>query len=429
MARWDRKYNPSVLVQELEKSRSINSEGKAQFGGFGIMTISPKLEAMLSMNPEITLEDKHEIVQQSIFNVGNSGALSPKAILAEINRFERDYSSSCEQNYILATSLSVNKDFHKLPNVQIDKNRITFSASLPKSFAKAIGNHQSINFHMRKKLPFNYLIARVSVRAKSIYWAVEKALVSLNIFRGILNFVINYGHQTFSFGVTNRKPINQILLGPIHTLHKPNGEIAIQDLFWYEEGYQEAFHPYHNNTIVNNVKQFDWIIKSVYEIRKNIQKSKIIEELQNAILLYNDALDSYNYEVTYIKLWAVLELLTATERGENHEVTIRRAAFIFNNPRQEKMHLDLLRNFRNNLVHRGYMNAKLEIFVYDLKLYVEKLLRFLIFNQSRFESFSDVGYLLDRNTEADKLDKSSKLINFAKKLNKSRNPSKRLGTS
>jgi hypothetical protein len=87
MARWDRKYNPSVLVQELEKSRSINSEGKAQFGGFGIMTISPKLEAMLSMNPEITLEDKHEIVQQSIFNVGNSGALSPKAILAEINRF------------------------------------------------------------------------------------------------------------------------------------------------------------------------------------------------------------------------------------------------------------------------------------------------------------------------------------------------------
>src|SRR4030065_2334614 len=148
MARWDKRYNPSILVQELEKSRSINSEGKAQFGGFGIMTISPKLEAMICMNPEITLEDKREIVQQSIFNVGNSGVLSPKAILTEINRFERDYSSSCEQNYILATSLSVDKYFHKLPNVRIDENRITFSASLPKSFAKEIDNHRSINFHV-----------------------------------------------------------------------------------------------------------------------------------------------------------------------------------------------------------------------------------------------------------------------------------------
>jgi len=429
MAQWGKKYNPSILVQALEKSRSINNEGKVQFGGFGIMTISPKLEAMICMNSEITLEDKHEIVQQSIFNVGNSGVLSPEAILAEINKLEKDYLSSREQNYILATSLSVNKDYHKLPNIRIDKNRITFSASLPKSFIKAIGNQQSISFHMRKKLPFNYLCARVAVNAKSIYWAVEKALGALNIFRGILNFVINYGQQTFSFGVTNRKPINQILLGPIHTLHKPNGEVAIQDFFWYEEEYQESLQPYHNNTVVNNVRQFDWIIKSVYEIRKNIQKSKIREELQNAILLYNDALDSYNYEVSYIKLWAALELLTATGQDDSHKVTIRRAAFIFNDPDQEKMHLELLRNFRNNLVHRGYMNAKLEIFVYDLKLHVEQLLRFLIFNQSRFESFGDVGYLLDRNIEPDKLDKNSELINFAKKINNSRNPNKLFGIS
>jgi hypothetical protein len=424
MAQWDKKYNPSILVQRLEKSRSINSEGRAQFSGFGIKTISSRLEAMIRISPEITLEDKHEIVLQSIFNVANSGVLSPEAILVETNRLEKDYLSSREQNYILATSLSVNKDCHKLPNIQIDKNRITFSASLPKSFVKAIGNQQFIGFYMKGKLPSNYLCARIAVRAKSIYWAVEKALSSLNIFRGILNFVINYGQQTFSFGIANRIPINKILLGPIRTLHKPNGEVAVKDLFWYEEEYQESLQPYYNNTVVNNVRQFDRIIKSVYEIRKNIQKSKIKEGLQNAILLYNDALDSYNYEVSYIKLWAVLELLTATGQDDNHKVTIRRAAFIFNDPEQEKMHLELLRNFRNNLVHRGYMNAKLEIFVYDLKLYVEKLLRFLIFNQFRFESFSDVGYLLDRNIEPDKLDKNSKLINFAKKLNKSRNPNK-----
>ena len=425
MAQWDRRYNPSILVQELEKSRSINSEGRAQFGGFGIMTISPKLEAMICINPEITLEDKHEIVQQSIFNVANSGVLLPEAILVEINRLEKDYLSSRKHNYIIATSLSIDKYRHKLSNLQIDNNKITFSVSLPKSFVKAIKDQQSvISFTVEKKLPSNYLQARIFVRAKSVYWAVETALDSLNFFRGMLNYVINYGQQTFSFGVANRKPINKILLGPIHTLHKPNGEIAVKDIHWFEEEYQESLQPYYDNSIVNSVAQFDRIIKTVYEIRKNIQKSKIKEELRNAILLYNNALDSYNYEVSYIKLWAALELLTATGQDDNHKVTIRRAAFIFNNPEQEKMHLELLRNFRNNLVHRGYMNAKLEIFVYDLKLYVEKLLRFLIFNQSRFESFSDVGYFLDRNIEPDKLDQNSKLINFAKKINKSRNPNK-----
>jgi hypothetical protein len=425
MAQWDRKYNPSILVQGLEKSRSINSEGRTQFSGFGIMTISPKLEAMICMNSEITLEDKHGIVQQSIFNAGNRGTLSLETILAEINKLERGYLSSQEHNYIIATSLSIDKNRHKFSNLKIGNNKITFSASLPKSFVKAINNQQSvISFTIKKKLPSNYLQARISVRAKSVCWAVETALDSLNFFRGMLNYVINYGQQTFSFGEANRKPINKILLGPIHTLHKPNGEIAVKDIHWFEEEYQEPLQPYYDTSIVNSVAQFDRIIKAVNKIRINVQKSKIKEELQNAILLYNNALDSYNYEVSYIKLWAALELLTATGQDDNHKVTIRRAAFIFNNPEQERMHLELLRNFRNNLVHRGYMNAKLEIFVYDLKLYVEKLLRFLIFNQSRFESFSDIGYLLDRNIEPDRLDKDSKLINFARKLNKSRNPNK-----
>jgi len=417
MAQWNKKYNPVPLIQELEKSRSINDEGKAQFGGFGIMTASPKLEAMIRLNPEITLEDKHGIVQQSIFNVGRKGRLSSNAILGEIKKLEKEYLSSRQQNYILATSLSVHSYYHTLPNVQIDNNRITFSKSLPKSFVKVISNQQHINFFTReKKLPSKYLCVRIAVRAKSTHQATEKALSSLNVFRGMLNYCVNYGQQSFSFGGMSRKPINKILLGPIHTLHKPNGKMAVDDLFWFEEGYRQPLRPYHNNTI----GQFDKILKLIREIRKNIQKTKIREKLQDAILLYNDALDTYNYEISYIKLWAVLELLTATGQDDNHKVTIRRTAFIFNDPEGEKVHLELLRNFRNELVHRGYMNAKLELFVYDLKLYVEKLLRFLIFNNSKFRSFGDVGYLLDRSTNFEELNKKAGLVKLAQNLNKQR---------
>jgi len=260
----------------------------------------------------------------------------------------------------------------------------------------------------------------ISVRAKSLNKAVENALDSLNFFRGILNFIINFGVQTFSFGGANQKPINRILLGPTHTLHKPNGEIAVKDGYWFEREYREPIQLYYETSVVNSIPKFESIIKNVSKIQKILKKSKMREELQNAILLYNNALDSYDYESSYIKLWAVLELLTATGQDDNHKVTIRRAAHIFRNPEREKTSLELLRNFRNNLVHRGYITGKLEIFLYNLKLYVEMLLRFLIFNQSRFENFNDVGYLLDKSLDLDKLNKESKLINYAKKINKAR---------
>jgi hypothetical protein len=290
MAEWNKQHNPVSLIRELEKTRSINPEGNVQFGGFGIMTASPKLEAMIAINPEITLEDKHGIVQQSIFNAGRKGKLSPMAILAEITKLEKEYLSSRLQHYVLASSISIDNYYHKLPNLQINKNRITFTRNFPKDFAKAIRNDSHIDFFSRiRSLPSKYLCTRIAVRAKSVHQAVNKALLSLNLYRGILNFRINYGQQSFSFGGTSQKPINKILLGPIHTLHKPNGKMAINDLFWFEPEYREPLQPYHNNI----VGEFDKILKFVEEIRRIIPKSKISEKLQDAILLYNDALDSY----------------------------------------------------------------------------------------------------------------------------------------
>ena len=66
------------------------------------------------------------------------------------------------------------------------------------------------------------------------------------------------------------------------------------------------------------------------------------------------------------------------------------------------------------------MDAKLEIYVYDLKMYVEKLLQFLIFNHFRFDSFGDVAYLLDRGHNINNLNTKVRLINFAQKINKQR---------
>ena len=161
-------------------------------------------------------------------------------------------------------------------------------------------------------------------------------------------------------------------------------------------------------------------MKSVSEIRRYIENGPLKEELKNALMLYNDALDCSNYEIAYIKLWSALELLTGTEPGDSYDKTIKRAAFIYQDLETHKASLGLLRQFRNNLVHRGHMNAKLEIFVYDLKLYVEQMFRFIVYSHSKFGSFSDIGYFLDCVTDLKELDRQRNLLNLARDFNKKR---------
>jgi len=152
MAQWNKNFNPSVLIQELEKARSINNEGKPQFSGFIMMTIPPKLEEMICMHSDITREDKHGIIMQSISNAGHD-TLTPETILKEINQLEREHLSSSEQNYVVATSLSFDGNRHKLPNLQINGNKIIFAKSLPKKFAEAIKELETIiYFNINKKL-------------------------------------------------------------------------------------------------------------------------------------------------------------------------------------------------------------------------------------------------------------------------------------
>ena len=215
MAKWEKKCKPDPLIKNLKESCSVNNEGNVQFSGFAIMADAPKLEAMIHLNQEITLEDKHGIVQQAIFNMGRKNNLSSKTILmTEIKKLEREFLASPQQNYVLSTSISLNSFHHMLPNMQINKNRITFTTCLPRSFTRSIREQDRVaSFLSGKKLPSQYLRARIAVRAKGIHQATEVALSSLNFFRALLNYRLNFGQQSFSFGGTSRKPINKILLG------------------------------------------------------------------------------------------------------------------------------------------------------------------------------------------------------------------------
>jgi len=412
MAKWKDKSNPDPFIKKMEMTRSIKDDGNVQFSGNYIMTVPAHLENITELNPLITQEDKHIIVWSAIRNAGKRGVLTSNSVLDEIQKLEKEYLSTKEQKFILISTLSLNSRNHVLPNLKIDCGQITFSPKTAEKYIKHIEANRDILWHIgENKIPNNYTWVMVTVLAKSIYSASEKALRSLSLYRGMLNYLINYGWRSYSSG-NKPKPINKIRFGPIHTLHKPNGKL-VDDIFWFEEECFELAKAYDDNT----VGHFDKIMTYFFEDRKQLSISKIKDVLENAVLLYNSALDSYSFDTSFIKLWATLELLTGTTSHDNYDITVKRTAFIFKDNESIKAHLNILRDCRNNLVHKGYMEGKKEILLYDLKLYVEHLINFLLWRVKGLSNFEEYKQLLDSSTDKNALFQNKKDIEKKLKIN------------
>ena len=416
MAKWKKKYKHDGIMSKIEGERSLDKDGKVQFTGLQMLSVPNKLAAMIDFHPEITsLEVQAGIIRDAIWATGLS-TLTPKSILDEVNKSEKRRLAVKEKRYILATQVSIERFRHVIPSVHINDSRLTFTKSLPKTFAKAINdNHQMQNFCTKNGCPRNYTNVRISVYAKDIFKATEKALVSINLYRGLLNLALNFGQFSYSYGA-DRRPINKILLGPLHSLHEIDGKMATNGLFWYEEEYRKPLKAYQETSS----GLFNKILNLANGLRKELKKSKINKSLNDALLMYNEALDSYNYEVSYIKLWAALEILTGKLIDEYQEKVVKRAAFIFKDSSEVENEIRMLKDYRNSLAHKGFMNAKLEILVYELKVYVEYLFRFLVYNSKSFQNYDDVRLFLDSARNNSEISRRKRILEFAKEINNQR---------
>lgn len=113
--------------------------------------------------------------------------------------------------------------------------------------------------------------------------------------------------------------------------------------------------------------------------------------------------------------YGALELLTATKNA-SYAVTIRRAAFMFEERDYSFQFLSYLREYRNNSVHAGSESDEIEALLYQLKRYVEALLAFHVTNKFNCASMEDASKFMDLPSSKRLLDEEIKKLKFAKKF-------------
>jgi hypothetical protein len=210
--------------------------------------------------------------------------------------------------------------------------------------------------------------------------------VALDLLRGIWNLAITF--RRFRKSIPTRGPVNDIVLGPVQTLHQPNGTPA-GNVYWYQPSYRQAVRPADLSGKMQGLRSFE------LRVRSRLRGAKDGELLSRALVRYARAQDEPDLENVFLSLWSLLETLTDTLKT-SYDYTIRRAAFLWKDQGLALQELRHLRLWRNRTVHRGESSEERETHVYQLKMYVDALLAFLLLDpNNRNKAFSEIAQFLD----------------------------------
>ena len=393
-ANWKEGFDPNLLAQRIEKIKTRNRAGQVAFKALHFEEYAIVLGSMVTLNDEIPEVEGRKIVQGAISAVAKRGRISPTPLLKELSQREQVYLRRPREEFILATSLSIRYSKLLKPITRFGCT-IRFHDRLPSKIDQSEVLDTAYK-RLRGEPPKGYASVIVGTHARSAYDAVESAFKTLDLVRGIWNLFYNE-FSDLRMSYARPKPVNPVLLGPVHTLHRPNGELAT-DTVWYQPEYQEPVRAKDLRPKWRELQRYTRIVE------KGLNKIKYREEVEEAFRRYAQALDTWDLNSAYIKLWGLLEYLTGTLHA-SYKTTVRRGAFLWKDRYLHRELLNHLKDYRNRAVHSGKEPQGVEALVYQLKRHVETLLEFHIVAGRDFSNFAEAAEFLDLPWELSTLKK------------------------
>ncbi len=385
-ANWNSKYDPHLLAERIESCCQRSGNGQVGFG-MEHSDYEPVLRSSLILSDEIPESETGGIVWKGIFAAARRGKITADSLKIEIGRAERSFLNLPLTRFVVVTHLSLAPATSLTRRPKKDSIISIGGLRHGKFDPSEIMDHARTLFST--DLPTNYPSTRISLKARTPGEAAIKALNDLEFLRGLWNFRLNKGNfRTTHAG--RRKPVNQIFLGPVHTIHKTDGSLATQQ-FFYDQAY---------SGIVNapNTQSFERALEFEKRTINKLNKSKYPETLVKAIQRYGRALDDTDFGAAFLRLWSILELLTQTTNA-SYDLTIKRCSFIYDDRAFNKLLLEHLRTHRNQHVHFANDSSQIETLLYQLKQRVEDLFIFHLNTYKWFESFEEAIHFLDLPSE------------------------------
>lgn len=341
--------------------------------------------------PDVSDSGRQRIIRDALFSFRPEERITKGTLLSAVARHESIYIAAPSERYVLLTTISA-KFISSLHAINDGANRIRFHRNRPHRFTRR--RFQDIRTYPREPEATGHTWVTVSVRARSTFEAVDQAFAQLDFIRGMWNFTLT--RHTISRSVSFPTPLGDIGLGRIHTIHRPSGA-GVGDTFWF----QPAFFPQQATDLGRDWRRIE---SETITLRRQIARAPYSDILRNIFVRYARALDGVDFDSSYLKLWSLFELLTGSANAQ-YDRSIRRALFLFEQQPVNRAILEHLREYRNATVHTGASTDLVHDFCWQLKQYVDELIRFHVTWIGRFESWPEATEFLDLPLESQHLKK------------------------
>lgn len=396
----------SGLAARAEREKIEGDPTDFMSGAFFYSDFAIILGGCIDFDPAIPDTEQKRIIQFVAHDSSPVRPITADSLLKACSKLEREYLSRPKTSFRLLTEISLRQTI-EVPRIKVEDVAITFKPNFSKGYAARANLASKSRSTLGFELPSGYMGVSAYVNARSAQEAAERALDALDLVRASWNLALNSG-KAWRYSSGRPTPINDIRLSPFHTIHDAVGELATE-MFWYDPGYSRPASTFSDQT------KFEKVLAFAKDIRTRLACLSYREDIERSLIRYVRALDSADLNDTFLRLWSLLEHLTDSTH-DPYKVATRRAAFMFADRERSQLVLSNLTNHRNRFVHVGSETEDIESLVFQLKRYVDALLRFHIGNKFGFGSRSEAARFMDHSPDKIELKLKARRIQQARKF-------------
>jgi hypothetical protein len=379
------------LIARLIDARTTSAAEPVRFHAAQFALITSVLESAVDFHPNIPEADRSVLVREALLAAGKEAKPDQKQLEKHLRSGESKYLRTPSEDYVLTSAIGI-ANYHGRRRIRINDVKISLCKTVPTIFDRTEIQDDIKEYAAPPPPDTLQILARVSARTPSA--AFEEAQRNIELLRALWNYTLNFPRWLFfPFGGVP-KPVNAILPGRLHTLHRPDGSL-IRAPVWYEpQGFKDG-------DIYLPDDGWSRVQKGAIQTLSRPRRIKYRSDLELAFVRYSRALDDRDHHAAFGRIWAVLEYLT--ECISNYDRLIKRASFIAANPEHRFIRLMLqhLRDVRNDLVHEDQSRSNVEAYLYQAKRIAEFLIRFHLRNGTRFSSRAAAAEYLDTPADPD----------------------------
>ncbi|MCX7429335.1 MAG: hypothetical protein NTW96_27390 [Planctomycetia bacterium] len=344
-------------------------------------------------------------VHSAIVESGGRKPIDPQRFAHFANAIAAEYFRQPVRDFICVTTLSI-KDL-PVESIDITDCVVQKLSSRREEFRfPKVSNDFTADERFRKHHESTqYLRVVIEAKGHTAYEAINKALDALNLLRGLWTLCERLGRWSMHFGLHPHEPIGIVHLGPIHTVHHPDGSPAI-DNYWYEPDYVGDRPLFEPKKGWKEIEEFrSWALEQMKGLSYK-------QQLQELLAQFTNALGQSDPNTAFLQLWCILERITDTV-GRRYDETIERTLWSYVDRASMKEQLEHLRLRRNLYVHAAESGSEMEQTVHVAKSFAEKHLLRLIRNDFDVASIGEYGKFLSLPTDVGTLKKQRERLDRA----------------